>query len=113
VSASSDNTIKVWDPAQPKRCQSTLTHFNDPVWKLHSSDPTLQTFYAGSKSGLLSKLSRNTSSFSAIEADISADVSNDFVDEEWTAIIVCQEDGPVLGVCFIYYVVIDPLDYKL
>lgn len=54
VSASSDSTIKIWD-STAGRCLHTMTFHSDPVWALHSEHPDLAVFYAGDRSGLVSK----------------------------------------------------------
>ncbi|ORY81319.1 WD40-repeat-containing domain protein [Protomyces lactucae-debilis] len=54
VSASSDSTIKIWD-STAGRCLHTMTFHSDPIWALHSEHPDLAVFYAGDRSGIVSK----------------------------------------------------------
>ncbi|RMZ76531.1 hypothetical protein DV738_g4921, partial [Chaetothyriales sp. CBS 135597] len=54
LSASSDQTIKVWS-VTAGRCLHTLTMHNDSVWCMYSDDPNLAVFYSGDKSGLVAK----------------------------------------------------------
>ncbi|KAK3943586.1 hypothetical protein QBC46DRAFT_281881 [Diplogelasinospora grovesii] len=54
ISASSDNTIKVWSVAAG-RCMSTLTMHNASVWSLFSEDPELDVFYSGDRDGWVFK----------------------------------------------------------
>lgn len=54
MTASSDQTIKVWS-ITACRCVHTLTMHNDSVWSLYSDDPELNTFYSGDRSGIVVK----------------------------------------------------------
>ena len=54
MTASSDNTVKVWS-VTAGRCMHTLTMHNDSVWSLYSDDPSLGVFYSGDRSGLVVK----------------------------------------------------------
>jgi WD repeat-containing protein 48 len=54
MTASSDQTIKVWS-VTAGRCMHTLTMHNDSVWSLFSDDPKLGTFYSSDRSGLVVK----------------------------------------------------------
>lgn len=54
MTASSDQTVKVWSMAAG-RCMHTLTMHNDSVWSLFSSHPQLSVFYSGDRSGLVAK----------------------------------------------------------
>ena len=54
MTASSDQTIKIWSMAAG-RCMSTLTMHNDSVWSLYSDHPQLSLFYSGDRSGLIAK----------------------------------------------------------
>jgi WD repeat-containing protein 48 len=54
MSASSDQTVKVWSMTAG-RCMYTLTMHNASVWNLFSDDPTLGVFYSSDKSGLVAK----------------------------------------------------------
>ena len=77
LSASSDQTIKVWSLIAG-RCLHTLTMHNDSVWCMASNDPDLAVFYSGDKSGLVAK----TDTRRAMEI------------EEGVSVAVCQEhDG--------------------
>ncbi|MCJ1472507.1 hypothetical protein MMC13_001155 [Lambiella insularis] len=54
MTASSDQTIKVWSMAAG-RCMHTLTMHNDSVWSLYSDHPQLSVFYSSDRSGLVAK----------------------------------------------------------
>lgn len=54
ITASSDQTVKVWSVAAG-RCMHTLTMHNDSVWSLYSDDPELGVFYSSDRSGLVVK----------------------------------------------------------
>ncbi|KZF19341.1 WD repeat protein-like protein [Xylona heveae TC161] len=54
MSASSDQTVKVWS-VTAGRCMHTLTMHNDSVWSLYSDHPHLSVFYSGDRSGLIAK----------------------------------------------------------
>lgn len=54
MTASSDQTVKVWSMAAG-RCMHTLTMHNDSVWSLFSNHPQLSVFYSGDRSGLVAK----------------------------------------------------------
>jgi WD repeat-containing protein 48 len=54
MTASSDQTIKVWS-LTAGRCMHTLTMHNDSVWSLYSDDPQLSVFYSSDRSGLVAK----------------------------------------------------------
>ncbi|KAI1433071.1 WD repeat-containing protein [Xylaria sp. CBS 124048] len=54
MTASSDQTIKVWN-VTAGRCMYTLTMHNDSVWSLFSSHPDLAVFYSSDRSGLIVK----------------------------------------------------------
>lgn len=54
MTASSDQTIKVWS-VTACRCMYTLTMHNDSVWSLHSDDSELKTIYSSDRSGLVVK----------------------------------------------------------
>jgi WD repeat-containing protein 48 len=63
MSASSDQTVKVWS-VREGRCMYTMTMHNDSVWGLYSDDPKLEVFYSYDKSGLMAKTDiRGRSSF--------------------------------------------------
>ncbi|KAI1112941.1 WD repeat-containing protein [Nemania sp. NC0429] len=54
MTASSDQTIKVWS-VTAGRCMYTFTMHNDSVWSLFSDDPELGVFYSTDRSGLIVK----------------------------------------------------------
>ncbi|RUS29832.1 WD40-repeat-containing domain protein, partial [Jimgerdemannia flammicorona] len=54
LSGSSDTTIKLWS-LKAQRCLATYETHADSIWSLFSSHPRLQTFYAGSKDGLVTR----------------------------------------------------------
>ncbi|KAK8094719.1 UBP9-binding protein [Apiospora hydei] len=54
MTASSDQTIKVWS-VTAGRCMDTLTMHNDSVWSLSSDHPKLSVFYSSDRSGLVVK----------------------------------------------------------
>lgn len=54
MTASSDQTVKVWS-VTAGRCMHTLTMHNDSVWSLYSDDPNLGIFYSSDRSGLVVK----------------------------------------------------------
>jgi WD repeat-containing protein 48 len=54
MTASSDQTIKVWSMAAG-RCMHTLTMHNDSVWTLYSDHPRLSVFYSSDRSGIVAK----------------------------------------------------------
>ncbi|RKF74296.1 UBP9-binding protein bun107 [Golovinomyces cichoracearum] len=56
VTASSDQTIKIWS-LTACRCIRTLTIHNESVWSLFSDDPSLKTIYSCDRSGLIVKTS--------------------------------------------------------
>jgi len=54
MTASSDQTVKVWS-VTAGRCMHTLTMHNDSVWSLYSDSPDLGIFYSSDRSGLVVK----------------------------------------------------------
>ena len=54
MTASSDQTVKVWSMAAG-RCTHTLTMHNDSVWTLYSNHPQLSVFYSSDRSGMVAK----------------------------------------------------------
>lgn len=54
MTASSDQTVKVWS-VTAGRCMHTLTMHNDSVWSLYSDDPQLGIFYSSDRTGLVVK----------------------------------------------------------
>ena len=81
LSASSDQTIKVWS-LTAGRCLHTLTMHNDSVWCMYSDDPNLAVFYSGDKSGLVAK----TDTRRAMEV------------EEGVSVALCQEHDSIAKV---------------
>ena len=61
MTASSDQTIKVWS-LTAGRCMNTLTMHNDSVWSLYSDHPDLSVFYSSDRSGLVAKTDTRYSS---------------------------------------------------
>ncbi|KKY14129.1 putative wd repeat protein [Diplodia seriata] len=78
MTASSDQTVKVWSMTAG-RCMYTLTMHNDSVWSLYSDHPQLSVFYSSDRSGLVAK----TDVRGCIEMD------------EGLSVAVCQEHGGV------------------
>lgn len=54
MTASSDQTVKVWS-VTAGRCMYTLSMHNDSVWSLYSSHPQLAIIYSSDRSGLVVK----------------------------------------------------------
>lgn len=54
LTASSDQTVKVWSVVAG-RCMYTLTMHNASVWSLYSDHHRLSIFYSGDRSGLVAK----------------------------------------------------------
>ena len=54
MSASSDQTVKVWSLAAG-RCMHTLTMHNDSVWSLYSDHAQLALLYSADRSGMIAK----------------------------------------------------------
>lgn len=61
MTASSDQTIKIWS-LTAGRCMHTLTMHNDSVWSLYSNHPQLSVFYSSDRSGLVAKTDTRNSS---------------------------------------------------
>ncbi|KAJ5120623.1 Protein of unknown function DUF3337 [Penicillium bovifimosum] len=61
MTASSDQTIKIWS-LTAGRCMNTLTMHNDSVWSLYSDHPDLSVFYSSDRSGLVAKTDMRGSS---------------------------------------------------
>ncbi|OCK75308.1 WD40 repeat-like protein [Lepidopterella palustris CBS 459.81] len=74
MTASSDQTVKVWSMTAG-RCMYTLTMHNDSVWSLFSDHPQLSVFYSSDRSGLVAK------------SDVRGCVEMD----EGTSVAICQE----------------------
>lgn len=74
LTASSDQTVKVWSMTAG-RCMYTLTMHNDSVWSLHSDHPDLSVFYSADRSGIVAK----------------SDVRNCNEWDEGVSVAVCQE----------------------
>ncbi|KAJ3210473.1 hypothetical protein HDU82_008053 [Entophlyctis luteolus] len=87
ISASSDTTIKLWSLAQPQRCMVTYTHYEDSVWCLYSNHPDLDTFWAGGRDGLVTKMSRRR---------VGGESKGRRIEDELVdCVAVCKESGPV------------------
>lgn len=54
ITASSDQTVKVWS-VTAGRCMHTLTMHNDSVWSLFSDHPQLSIFYSSDRLGVVAK----------------------------------------------------------
>ena len=54
MTASSDQTVKVWS-ITAGRCIHTLTMHNNSVWSLFSDHPQLSVFYSSDRSGVIAK----------------------------------------------------------
>jgi WD repeat-containing protein 48 len=81
----------------------TYTHSMDTVSCLYSNHPDLETFWSGSRDGWVTKLSRRR---------IGGDGGKANVDEELVdCVAICQEDGPVTKVCFVFSVPIHMFKY--
>lgn len=78
MTASSDQTVKVWSMTAG-RCMYTLTMHNDSVWSLFSDHPQLSIFYSSDRSGVIAK------------TDVRGCVEMD----EGLSVAVCQEHGGV------------------
>lgn len=74
MTASSDQTVKVWSMTAG-RCMYTLTMHNDSVWSLFSDHPQLSVFYSADRSGIVAK----------------SDVRNCPEMDEGISVAVCQE----------------------
>lgn len=81
MTASSDQTIKIWS-LTAGRCMHTLTMHNDSVWSLYSNHPQLSVFYSSDRSGLVAKTDTRDS------PDI----------EQGTCVAALQEHGGVVKV---------------
>ncbi|KAF7309790.1 WD-REPEATS-REGION domain-containing protein [Mycena indigotica] len=55
LTGSADASIKLWSLAT-QRCLHTFTHHADSVWSLFSAHPLLETFYAGDRAGIVSRV---------------------------------------------------------
>ncbi|CAA90472.1 WD repeat protein, human WDR48 family Bun107 [Schizosaccharomyces pombe] len=76
LTASSDATIKLWSLRAQKCLFSFIAH-SDSVWALYSEHPDLKVFYAGDRSGLITR----------------TDIRNQPNNQSCTAI--CKQDAPV------------------
>ncbi|KAF7308543.1 WD-REPEATS-REGION domain-containing protein [Mycena chlorophos] len=76
-------SIKLWSLAT-QRCLHTFTHHADSVWSLFSSHPLLETFFAGDRSGIVSRVD-----VSRLNTDVG----------EGECVLVCREgeDGAAGG----------------
>ncbi|KAJ3261659.1 hypothetical protein HDU77_000773 [Chytriomyces hyalinus] len=97
LSASSDSTIKLWSLAQPKRSLVTYTHYDDSVWCLYSHHPDLDTFWAGGRDGVVTKVSRRrmgggvSNGGAGGPGEVKMRVEDELVD----CVAICKEEGPV------------------
>ncbi|KAJ7623186.1 hypothetical protein FB45DRAFT_797112 [Roridomyces roridus] len=80
LTGSADASIKLWSLAT-QRCLHTFTHHADSVWSLFSAHPTLATFYAGDRAGLVSRV------------DVSSIPAGRDVGEGECS-LVCHDEGP-------------------
>ncbi|KAI9679438.1 MAG: hypothetical protein M1817_005460 [Caeruleum heppii] len=81
MTASSDQTVKVWS-VTAGRCMHTLSMHNDSVWSLHSDHPQLAVFYSSDRSGLVAK----------------TDVRRSMEMEDGISVAICQEHEGVAKV---------------
>lgn len=86
VTASSDQTVKVWSMSQG-RCMYTLTMHNDSVWSLFSDHPRLSVFYSSDRSGLIAKT--DTRGCTEIDEGLSVAVCQE---HEGVSKVVCAGD---------------------
>lgn len=54
LSASSDQTVKLWS-VTAGRCMYTFSMHNSSVWSLYTEDPTLGQFYSADRDGVIAK----------------------------------------------------------
>ncbi|KAJ7760582.1 hypothetical protein B0H16DRAFT_1369841 [Mycena metata] len=81
LTGSADASIKLWSLAT-QRCLHTFTHHADSVWSLFSAHPSLETFYAGDRAGLVSRVDVSR---------LSSDVG------EGECVLVCREGDNTQG----------------
>ncbi|KAK7012216.1 WD-repeats-region domain-containing protein [Favolaschia claudopus] len=81
LTGSADASIKLWSLAT-QRCLHTFTHHADSVWSLFSAHPALETFYAGDRAGLVSRVD-----VSRITRDVG----------EGECVLVCRDGGENWG----------------
>lgn len=74
MSASSDQTVKVWS-VTAGRCMNTFTMHDASIWSLYSDHPQLSVFYSSDRSGLIAK----TDTRGCVELD------------EGLSVSICQE----------------------
>ncbi|KAF8516481.1 hypothetical protein JB92DRAFT_2251756 [Gautieria morchelliformis] len=55
LTGSADASIKLWSLAS-QRCLHTFAHHTDSVWALSSQHPSLEIFYSGDRSGIVSRV---------------------------------------------------------
>ncbi|EEB05778.1 WDR48 family WD repeat protein [Schizosaccharomyces japonicus yFS275] len=77
LTASSDATIKLWS-LRAQRCIHSFTLHPDSVWSLYSEHPDLKTFYAGDRSGLISRTDLRRYNYSEV------------------CVPVCKQEHPVI-----------------
>ncbi|KAJ9079148.1 hypothetical protein DSO57_1038506 [Entomophthora muscae] len=102
LSASSDSTIKLWSLAS-QRCVKTYTMHSDPVWCLFSPDPELRHFYAGGRSGIVTKtlvgdLIDNHQRTLSHDSDENEDVIQDDYDDDTNTVVVCREQAGITSI---------------
>ncbi|KAJ3096005.1 hypothetical protein HK100_005669, partial [Physocladia obscura] len=96
ISGSSDSTIKLWSLAQPQRCMVTYTHYEDSVWCLYSNHPDLDTFWAGGRDGLVTKMSRRRIGGGGAGTGGAGESKSRRIDDELVdCVAICKENGPV------------------
>ncbi|KAJ7091399.1 hypothetical protein B0H15DRAFT_835950 [Mycena belliarum] len=83
LTGSADASIKLWS-LTTQRCLHTFTHHADSVWSLFSAHPALETFYAGDRAGLVSRV------------DVSH-LSSDRDVGEGECVLVCRDGGEGQG----------------
>lgn len=81
MTASSDQTIKVWS-VTAGRCMHTFTMHNASVWSLSSDHPDLSVFYSSDRSGLV------------VKTDVRGSTEND----EGLSVALAQEHNGVIKV---------------
>ncbi|KAJ6591528.1 hypothetical protein DFH09DRAFT_1306267 [Mycena vulgaris] len=82
LTGSADASIKLWSLAT-QRCLHTFTHHADSVWALFSAHPALETFYAGDRAGLVSRVDVSRLYAGADGGDVG----------EGECVLVCRDEG--------------------
>ncbi|KIJ53413.1 hypothetical protein M422DRAFT_222750 [Sphaerobolus stellatus SS14] len=78
LTGSADASIKLWSLAS-QRCLHTFTHHTESVWALSSQHPSLEVFYSGDRSGIVTRVD--------VEGCNSVD--------EGECMVICNATGPV------------------